>query len=201
MTIIFLEFIYRSIYVLLLYASLSAIFYMTFGLQLEYYSSYFNNHYQAIDFCFESYAWQWLDCKESTMTQLFSVFDEADLDVSSQKYKEGAIRVNLHQSKSWNYLSLALVMYFNSLVFHMDNFLWHVLRLYQFMYIIWQGCVFILPGLIRWNRPYWLVWMHMLLIGALGPKILLYAYSHIFELMIEPLDSELYTQDKRTRIQ
>jgi hypothetical protein len=181
MKLILTELGLRGFYFLMLCASLYLLLYLTLGYQLEYFSGVFSTHYQSGDFCFESFDWQWFVDRPSQMS----------------KGVEKNLCTVLHPSKSWSFLSLGLMGYFNSLDFpHAGGvYPWVVLNplmVHVVGFLVIQSHAFVLPGWLYQSRQVLGLWMALVgLSYAWVPDFAFYWWAILEELTIEPLDSEL----------
>lgn len=202
MTNIIAELGFRALYSLFLYIGFTALYYLTYGVQLEYFSAVFGAQYQSADFCFESFAWQWSrvdndfihapDIRNQAQLNQAKVNSLTLLDGREAQPVYGGLIPIQHQSKSWSILQLASIIYFNPLGFQLDFVGLTVLRGYMFAWVCFQIIGFVLPGMLCNKRLKYLLALHLILVLAfVGPELGLYIYALIIELSVEPFDSEL----------
>jgi hypothetical protein len=168
MTDVFKEFSFRCIYCFVLYGALTAISYLNYGCQLEYFQGY-QNLSQSSTFCYEVSSWQWL-----------------------QPVGPTALTVKDYASKTWHALSLPCLSYFNPLVVTCQFYVLFHGRIFQVGFMLYQFWAFLNPAVLAasaarnrllWHVAIWFCFVHFALLLNLG--------FVLDELSIETLDSEL----------
>ena len=178
MPFILTELGFRAFYGVILYIGLYSMLYLTLGLQLEFLTAKFTNY--CDDFCFESLNWQWLAAQGE--------------GVQGPTDFEETLSTSVHQSKSWSFLSIASMGYFNEFLLHnfviLNGITFHLM---VGIYIWIQMYGFLLPGCLPQSRQVGVLGLGLGLCYVLliHPTLALYVWAHLEELNIEPLDSEL----------